>query len=145
MNFRWILDKIQMKFRGIIQTKFRQNLDKFRTRLRLTHVETIQTNLEKKIQTYLEEFRTDQNLEKFRQFFDKFRTPQFTDGTAARLQLPVILPGPSPNPLPYCRSPYPSLLPVFSLASRASHTPLPRFTRLALHAQRFTPNASQLC
>ncbi len=73
------LDEIQMKFRQILETKIRQKLDKnqtkFRTRSRLTHLETIQTYLEKKfrqikknsehirIQTKLDKIQTNLELQ----------------------------------------------------------------------------------
>ncbi len=71
-------DKIQWKNLDKIQTKIKQNLDKiytqFRTRSRLTHSETFQTNLEKK----LDKFRRIQNTSEFRQIQTKYRQIQNT-------------------------------------------------------------------
>ncbi len=60
-------ENLQEKFRGKIQTKFGQIQTKFRTRSRLTHFETIQTNLEKKIrqiQKNSEHIKIQTNLDK---------------------------------------------------------------------------------
>ncbi len=67
------LDETQMKFRQNLEEKFRQNLEKIqiksRTLSRLTHFETIQTNLDKK----LGKFRRIQNTSDSRQIQTKFR------------------------------------------------------------------------
>ncbi len=75
------LDEFRMNFRQHLrknQAKFRQNLDKiqtnFRARSRLTHFETIQTNLEKKNG----QVQRMQNTPEFRQIKTKFRQIQNT-------------------------------------------------------------------